>query len=130
MLTHLLTVFSRWLSQQVLAVVFLSSVDSLLCPASIFSLPPSVDRVLPQTAILSRLLFSAFLCQLTLSFFSGTLLPSSTSGLAGDPVLSPLCGFRVKKTKRFSDQRTHTLTQQMAGSVSHYVLPRRTGFPF
>ena len=31
-----------------------------------------------------------------LSVFSGTFLPSSTSGLAGDLALSPLCGFCAK----------------------------------
>ena len=62
-----------------------SSLDCLLCLASIFSLPPSVDCVLLWTAISNRLFSSALLCQLTLSVFSGTFLPSSTSGLVLRP---------------------------------------------
>ena len=74
--------------QQVLAVTFLTSVDSLLCPTSIFSLPPS-NYVILWTAITSRLFSSALLCQLTLSVISGTFHHSSTSGLVGDLVLRP-----------------------------------------
>ena len=45
----------------------------------------------PWTPISSRPSFSASLrCQLALSVYSGTFLPSSTSGLAGDLVLGPL----------------------------------------
>ena len=62
-------------SQQMLAVIFLTSVDSLLCPTSMFSLAPSADCVLPWTSISSRLFSSALLCQLTsLCLFSD--LPS------------------------------------------------------
>ena len=75
--------------QQVLAVVFLTSVDSLFCPTSIFSLPPSADCVLLGTAISSRQFSSAFLCQLILSVFSLTFLSSSTSGLVGDLARRP-----------------------------------------
>ena len=62
-----------------------SSLDCFLCPTSIFSLPPSDDCVLLWTAISSRLFSSALLCQLTLSVFSRTFLPSSTSDLALRP---------------------------------------------
>ena len=60
---------------------FPQSHSSLDYPASIFSLPPSADCVLLWTAISSRLFSSTLLCQLTLSVFSGTFLPSSTSVL-------------------------------------------------
>ena len=90
MLTHLFAwVNPASVGQLVLAVVFLTSVESLLCPADIFSLPPSADCVLPWTAISSRLVSSAFLCQLPLSVFSGSFLSSSTSGLGRDLALRP-----------------------------------------
>ena len=85
--------------QQVLAIVFLTSVHSLLSLASIFSLPPSVDCVLLCTAISSRLFSSAFLCQL---FSLSSLGPSFSRPF---PVLQdispsgPLCGFRAKTDK-------------------------------
>ena len=87
MLTRLLLVNPASVGQQVLAVVFLTSVGYLLCLASIFSLPLSTDCLLLWTAISSRLFSSAFHCQLILSVFSGTFLSSSTSGLTGDLVL-------------------------------------------
>ena len=61
--------------QQVLAVVFLTSVDSLLCTASIFSLPPSADCVLLWTATSNRLFSSAFRSQLTLSSLGHSFPP-------------------------------------------------------
>ena len=99
MLIHLFALVNPTsVGQQVLAVVFLTSVDSLLCPADI-SLPPSADCVLPWTTISSWLLSSAFLCQLALSVFCRTLLPSSTSGLVRDLAPGPLCGFHAKRQK-------------------------------
>ena len=71
--------------QQVFAVVFLTSVDSLLGPVSIFSLPPLADCVLLWTAISSRLFSSSYVNWLSLS----SLGPSSTSGLAGYLALRP-----------------------------------------
>ena len=84
MLTHdFVLVNPTSVGQQVLAVVFLTSVESLLCPASI-----SLSTVvLPLTAISSRLFSSAFLCQLTLSVFPGTFLLSSTSSRVGELAL-------------------------------------------
>ena len=49
--------------QQVLAVVSLISVDSLLCPADIFSVPPSANCVLPWSAVSSWLFSSTLCCQ-------------------------------------------------------------------
>ena len=51
------------------------------------------------TAISSRLVSCAQRCQLALSVSYGTFLPSSTSDLAGDLVLSLLCGFSAKTDK-------------------------------
>ena len=101
---HLALVNPASVGQQVLAVVFLTSVDSLLCPASIFSLPPSVDCVLLWTPISSRLFSSALLCQLPLSVFPGTFLPSSTSGLAGDLAVRPFVW--VSRQNRLRDSLT------------------------
>ena len=63
--------------------------DSLDYPASIFSLPLSADCVLLWTAISSRPFSSTLLCQLALSVFSGTFLPSSISDLVRDLTLRP-----------------------------------------
>ena len=92
--------------QQVWAVVFLTSVDSLLCPASIFSLPPSANCVLLWTDTSSPLFSSVFLCQLVLSVFSGTFLPLSHPVSREISPSDPLCGFRFK-TKRFSYRHQH-----------------------
>ena len=70
---HLLALFNpASVGQQVLAVTFITSVDSLLCPASICSLPPSADCLILWTAISSRLVsrqrrVETLRCRLTLS---------------------------------------------------------------
>ena len=56
-----------------------------LLTASFSWLCPSLDCYLKPTVLFS----SALLCQLALSVFSRTFLPSSTSGLAGDLALRP-----------------------------------------
>ena len=61
-------------------------------------LPPSADR--PSPGLLSQADRPPLPCFVNwLSVFSGTFLPSSTSGLAGDLVLSSLCVFRAKTDK-------------------------------
>ena len=76
-----------------------SSLNCLLCPVSIFSLPPSADCVLLWTATSSWLFSSALLCQLTLSVFSPTnfLRPLPVSWEISPS--GPLCGFRAKPDK-------------------------------
>ena len=66
----------------------------------------------PWTAISSRLSSSVFSCRQTLCIFSGTFLPSSTSGLVGGLAVRPFMWVCVapKQTKRFSDRRAHTHT--------------------
>ena len=86
-----------------------SSLDGLLCPVSIFSRTLSADFILLWTAISSRLFSTALLCQLTLSVFSGTFLPSSTFGLELWPFvwvshqnrqIDPLSGININGNKR------------------------------
>ena len=94
---HLLALVNQAsVGQQILAVVFLTSVDFLLCPASIFLLPPSADCVLFWTAISS--LLSSALPWLSLSSLWPSFLPplpvSREISLS-----SPLCGFRAKTDK-------------------------------
>ena len=85
--------------QQVLAVVFLTSVDSVLCPASIFSLLPSANCVLLWAATSSQLFSYALLVN---------WLSLSSLGLSFPPPLSVsreispsdlLCGFCAKTDK-------------------------------
>ena len=93
--------------------------SSLDCPAAIFSLPPPADCVLLWTAISSRLFPSALLCQLPLSVFSGTFLPSSTSGLAGDLALRPFVWVSLQSRQRDSlTGAQHTPTQPMGNTES------------
>ena len=106
---HLALVNPASVGQQVLAVVFLTSVDSLLCPAFIFSLPPSADCVLLWTAISSRLfcppLSTDSLC------LPCDLLSFLRFRSRGRSRPQALCvGFVPNQTKRFSDRHTHTHT--------------------
>ena len=92
------------------------SLDCLLCPASIFSLPLSADGVLLWTAISSWLFSSALLCQLTPSVLSGTVLPSSTSGLALKPFVF------VLRQNRQRDSPTDTHTNRNERHPSCYIV--------
>ena len=115
MLTSLALVNPASVGQQVLAVAFLTSVDSLLFPTYIFSLPPSADCVILRTASSSRLVSSALLCQLlSLSSlepsFPPLLLVSREISSSG-----PLCGFRAKTDKEIvrvtpTQTETHRVT--------------------
>ena len=109
MLTHhFVLVYPASVGKQVLAVVFVTSVDSLLCPADILSVPPSADCVPLWTAISSRLFSSAFLCQLPLSVFSGTFVPPYTSGLVGELEFRHFWG--VSRQDRQRDHLSGTIT--------------------
>ena len=79
--------------QQVLAVAFLTSVDSLLCPSShshcLLLLTVSFSRQLSQAVWSLQPSFVNYSLSLSLSLFSRTFLPSTTSGLTGDLDLRP-----------------------------------------
>ena len=71
-----------------------------LSPSSRFCWPPS----------------SGLLCQLTLSVFSGTLLPASSSGLVGDIALKPFVW--VSRQNRQMDRLTDTHTHLHNGCTT------------
>ena len=93
--------------QQVLSITFQTSIDSLLCPTSIFSLPPSADRLILWTAASSRLGFSSLCCQLPSQSSLGLSFPPTLSVIR-EVLSSNLCvGFAPKQTKRSSEWRQH-----------------------
>ena len=102
------------MGQQVLAVAFLTSVDSLPCPTTIFSLHPSADCHSLGSYLKPTVLF----CLPLSTALSRTFIPSSTSGLAGDLVLSPLRGFRAK-IDRSSEWRQHKRKRIATHRVTH-----------
>ena len=107
---HLALVNPASVGQQVLAVVFLTSVDSLLCPTSVFSLPPSSDCVILCTAISSQLFSSALRCQLLCLLSDLPSLLYFWSRGRSHP--QALCvGFMPKETKRSSEWCQHKWKQ-------------------
>ena len=96
-------IFSRWLTQLCRSTGLISCLSDFCWLSSLpcfhLLLPPSADCLILWTAISCWLSSSALRCQLALSVFSRTFLPSSTSDLAGDFTLSPLCGFCTKTEK-------------------------------
>ena len=91
-----------------------SSLNCLLSPASIFSLPPSAGYVLLWTAISNRLFSSALLCQLLSLFFLGPSFPRPLPVSWEISPSGPLCGFRTKNRQKdpLTGVHTHTHTHQ------------------
>ena len=98
-----------------------SSLDCVLCPASIFSQPPSADCILLWIAISSRLFSSDLLCSLTLCLLWD--LPSLVFFWSrGRSRTKALCeGFAPKQSKRSSEWHQHKRKRRLP-IVSHFGL--------
>ena len=81
----------------------------------------SVDCVLLWSVISSRLFSSAFLYQLTLSVFSGTFRPSSTSGLVGDLALRSFVWVSHENRQKDSLSGANTNGNKLLRIVSQWI---------